>query len=137
MRTEMGRRLLYWFIAIVMLFLGICFQNKDHIEAGSSFAYAENGREIPALRASGHILPDRVMCADEQLSAQGAGCRLEETIRVNERVFKRMKYMSLTEFLPGYSARRDDLLSAGPGRENRTGAVIISYVHNQDGAKSC
>lgn len=136
MKTMTLRKLKCYFITIVMLFLGICFYDIDNIKADSSFACTESGKNIPALNSCGKILSEGVMCTDEQLSARGAGSRLEESSRVNERTVRKMKFLSLAEILPDHSVLKFIMTSAEKGRENRTSTVIISYVHNQDGAKS-
>lgn len=133
------RKLMCYFITIVMLFLGICFYDIDdfgNIEVDSSFAYTESGKNIPTLNSCGKILSEGVMCTDEQLSARGAGSRLEESSRVNERAVRKMKFLSLAEILPEHSVLKFIMTSAEKGRENRASTVIICYVHNQDGAKS-
>lgn len=139
MRTVALRKTMCFIITIVVLLVGICFHDIndfDSIGADSSFAYTESGKQIPVLRSIGNILFDGIMCVDERLSAREAGSQIEEGSRVDERAVRRMKFLSLTEILPDYSVLKFIMTSAEKGRKNMTSTVIISYVHNQDGAKS-
>lgn len=139
MNMVMLRKFTGLLVTIVMLFFGICFHDIttfDRISADSCFAYTEMQKNIPVLSSVGNILSENEMCADEQLSARGAGSQLEEGSQVNEKAVRRIKFLSLSEDLPNFSALKYYIEAAEKDGANIIGTVIINYVHNQDGAKS-